>query len=61
MVHCIDALLHHSKTVVIGKKYPDFRGVPERLRDDWVLVDFVRITDGGSKNGNYDDICWEAA
>lgn len=37
---------------------PDFRSMPERLRDDQVLVDFVRITDDGSKNDNYHGICW---
>lgn len=58
MVHCIDAVLDHAKTVVIGNKDPDFGSVPERLRDDQVLVDFVRITDDGRKNGNYDGICW---
>jgi len=25
MAHCIDALLDHAKTVVIGNKDPDFR------------------------------------
>ena len=32
--------------------------MPEGLRDDRVLMDFVRITNNGSKNGNYDGICW---
>ena len=58
MVDGIDAVLDHAQTVVIGNKDPDFRSVPERLRDDQVLVDFVRITDDGRKNGNYDGICW---
>jgi len=43
---------------VIGNEDPDFRSVPERLRDDQVIVDLVRITENGSKNGNYDGICW---
>ncbi len=58
MVHCIDALLDYAKTVVIGNTDPDFRSVNKRLRDDWVLVDFVRMTNDGRKNGNYDGICW---
>lgn len=58
MVDCIDAVLDHAQTVVIGNKDPDFRNVPERLRDDQVLVDFVRITDGKRNNGKYDGICW---
>ena len=58
MVSDIDAVLDHAQTVVIGNKDPDFRNVPERLREDQVLVDFVRITDGRSENGKYDGICW---
>ena len=58
MVDGIDAVLDHAQTVVIGNKDPDFRSVSERLRDGQVLVDFVRITDGRSKNGKYDGICW---
>jgi GDP-mannose 6-dehydrogenase len=58
MVHDIDAVLNHAETVVIGNKDPDFCGVPERLRQGQVLVDFVRIIEKGSKNGNYDGICW---
>lgn len=58
MVDCVDAVLDHAQTVVIGNKDPDFRTVPGRLRDDQVLVDFVRIVDGKSTNGKYDGICW---
>jgi GDP-mannose 6-dehydrogenase len=58
MVGDIDAVLNHAQTVVIGNKDPDFKGVPERLQEGQVLVDFVRIVEGRSKNGNYDGICW---
>jgi GDP-mannose 6-dehydrogenase len=58
MVGDIDAVLAHAETVVIGNKDPDFNGVPERLRKGQLLVDFVRIIEGRSKNGNYDGICW---
>jgi GDP-mannose 6-dehydrogenase len=58
MVGDIDAVLNHAETVVIGNKDPDFGRVPERLRAGQFLVDFVRITEGGSANGNYDGICW---
>ena len=57
MVSDIDAVLSHAQTVVIGNKDPDFQTVPERLRDDQSLVDFVRIIEGRS-NGKYDGICW---
>jgi GDP-mannose 6-dehydrogenase len=58
MVNDIDAVLNHAQTVVIGNKDPDFLTVPGRLRDDQLLVDFVRITDRRSKEGKYDGICW---
>jgi GDP-mannose 6-dehydrogenase len=58
MVGDIDAVLEHAQTVVIGNKDPDFKAVPERLREDQFLVDFVRVVEEGSKNGNYEGICW---
>jgi GDP-mannose 6-dehydrogenase len=58
MVGDIDAVLHHAETIVLGNKDPDFRQVPERLGDNQTLVDFVRIIEGRSMNGNYDGICW---
>ena len=58
MVSSIDAVLSHAQTVVIGNKDPEFQGVPHRLSDNQVLVDFVRIIDSRSDNGNYEGICW---
>ncbi|HEY6770502.1 MAG TPA: nucleotide sugar dehydrogenase [Candidatus Sulfotelmatobacter sp.] len=58
MVGDIDAVLDHAETVVVGNHDPEFRSVPERLRSHQMLVDFVRITQGRSSNGNYDGICW---
>jgi GDP-mannose 6-dehydrogenase len=58
MVGDIDAVLNHAETIVIGNKDPDFAEVPGRVREGQVLVDFVRVIDGRSKNGKYDGICW---
>jgi GDP-mannose 6-dehydrogenase len=58
MVSNIDAVLSHAQAVVVGNQDPEFRSVPSQLRDDQVLVDFVRITDQRSVNGKYDGICW---
>jgi GDP-mannose 6-dehydrogenase len=57
MVASADSVLEHAQAVVIGTKDPDFCNVPNRLREDQVLVDFVRVTDKMSKGG-YDGICW---
>jgi GDP-mannose 6-dehydrogenase len=58
MVDDVDAVLNHAQTVVIGNRDPDFRAIPARLREDQFLVDFVRITDRRSDDGNYTGICW---
>jgi GDP-mannose 6-dehydrogenase len=58
MVTNIDAVLAHAQTILIGNQDPDFRNVPGRLRNDQLLVDFVRISDRRSEKGKYDGICW---
>ncbi len=58
MVPGVDEVLNHAETVVIGNNDPEFRCVPDRLRDGQCLVDFVRITNRRSENGKYDGICW---
>lgn len=58
MVGNMDAALAHGQTIVIGNKDPEFQKVPQSLRADQVLVDFVRITDRRSEEGKYDGICW---
>ena len=58
MVDDVDAVLKHAQTVVIGNNDPEFRQVPERLREDQYLVDFIRVLPGKSQNGKYDGICW---
>jgi len=58
MVDRIETVLEHAETVVIGNKDPEFKNVPEQLRDNQLLVDFVRIHDQRSTNGKYHGICW---
>jgi len=58
MVDHVDAILDHAETIVIGNKDPEFRNVPDQLRDGQSIVDFVRIGDRRSGNGKYDGICW---
>ena len=58
MVETVETVLDFAQTVVIGNKDPDFRMVPDKLRDGQSIVDFVRITDRRSDNGKYDGICW---
>ena len=58
MAESMDAVLAHAQTIVIGNNDPDFAQVPEQLHSDQYLVDFVRITERRSEDGNYDGICW---
>lgn len=58
MVDKIDSVLEHAETIVIGNRDPEFQTVPTRVRADQVIVDFVRISNSRSANGNYDGICW---
>ena len=58
MVDNIEAVLSHAQTIIVGNRAPEFQSVLDRLREDQVLIDFVRITDRRSNNGNYEGICW---
>ncbi len=58
MVDGIDGVLDHAQTVVIGTKDPEFQQVLARMRDDQVMVDFVRIAKRVSEEGTCDGICW---
>ncbi|MBL4852248.1 MAG: UDP-glucose/GDP-mannose dehydrogenase family protein [Gammaproteobacteria bacterium] len=58
MVGSIDDVLEHGRTIVIGNGDKDFTSVMDRLKDDQVIVDLVRITQDRSKEGRYDGICW---
>ncbi|NOZ36667.1 MAG: UDP-glucose/GDP-mannose dehydrogenase family protein [Gammaproteobacteria bacterium] len=58
MVSSIDDVLAHGRTIVIGNGDKQFTSVLDRLKDDQVIVDLVRITQDRSKEGRYDGICW---
>ena len=58
MADNIETVLEHAEVVVIGNKEADFVSVPGRMREDQVLVDFVRIGTSRSEAGKYDGICW---
>jgi GDP-mannose 6-dehydrogenase len=58
IVDGIDGVLDHAQTIVIGSKEPEFEQVRARMRDDQVMVDFVRIANRRSEEGKYDGICW---
>jgi GDP-mannose 6-dehydrogenase len=58
MVDSIDEAVGGAEVVVIGNGDPDFRHVPDRLREDQHIVDLVRISQNVRTHGSYDGICW---
>ena len=58
MVEDIGAVFDHGQTIVIGNNDPDFHSVLQRLRNHQCVVDFVRVTNPRSEDGQYDGICW---
>ena len=58
MTDKMEDVLEFGKTIVVGNNANEFHGVLEKLRDDQVMVDFVRITGQRSKKGKYEGICW---
>jgi GDP-mannose 6-dehydrogenase len=58
MVDSLGAVLQHAETIVIGHKEAEFEKVPQLLQQGQSVVDFVRISRNGNKNGAYDGICW---
>jgi GDP-mannose 6-dehydrogenase len=58
MVENLESVLRHAETIVIGHKDTEFEKIPQLLRPGQSLVDFVRISKDGNRNGAYDGICW---
>ena len=58
MVASLEEVLGHAEVVVIGNGADEFSTIFDRLRDDQVVVDLVRVD--GMLNGDfrYDGICW---
>lgn len=58
MAEDVDTVLRECQTIVIGNNDPEFQKVPARLKDDQMLIDFVRITRERSCNGKYRGFSW---
>jgi GDP-mannose 6-dehydrogenase len=57
MVETMEEVLEFAETIVIGNAAAEFREVPQRVREDQLIVDLVRI--GAARSGgHYDGICW---
>jgi GDP-mannose 6-dehydrogenase len=58
MVESLDEIYAHAETLVVGNGSEEFHDVLERASAEQVVVDLVRISDGLSREGIYDGICW---
>jgi len=57
MSETIDDVLNSADVIVIGNNDPAFKSVVDRLRDDQMLIDLVRISERSSA-GSYEGFCW---
>jgi GDP-mannose 6-dehydrogenase len=58
MVSSIDEVLANSKTIVVGNKAKEFQTITERIREDQVIIDLVRIKEKFPQSKQYEGICW---
>jgi GDP-mannose 6-dehydrogenase len=57
MCATIDEVVAKSDVVIVGNKADEFRQMENKLNEDQVLIDLVRIFDKKSE-GSYQGICW---
>ncbi len=58
MVNSIEEILDHAETIIIGNGDSEFPTIIDRVKDNQVIVDFVRISTDASREDRYDGICW---
>ena len=58
MVDTMDDVLAFAETIVIGNGSEEFQGIFNRVNDQQVVVDLVRITKDKRSQDQYDGICW---
>jgi GDP-mannose 6-dehydrogenase len=57
-VQSISELLEFAECVVIGNSDSEFRDIPERVSEEQIVVDLVRVDSTRESGGNYQGICW---
>jgi GDP-mannose 6-dehydrogenase len=59
MCNSMEEVLTKSEVIVIGNKAPEFRNVPQRARQEQIIIDLVRIIEPPAKSkADYQGICW---
>lgn len=58
MVESVDDVLRDCEVIVIGNKDAHYENVPERARDDQIVIDLVRIDKERITGGGYNGLSW---
>ncbi len=58
MVKSINEVLSFAETVVIGNNASEFKNVFNKIKEEQVVVDLIRIIDSTKSKDQYDGICW---
>ena len=58
MVETMDEVLQVSETIVVGNGSKEFKNVLDKVSENQVVVDLVRIENENSTTDQYDGICW---
>jgi GDP-mannose 6-dehydrogenase len=59
LIQDLKELVSHADIIVIGSKIPELETLWPMVREDQVIIDFVRVTpNDGIKGGNYQGISW---
>jgi GDP-mannose 6-dehydrogenase len=54
----VKEVIDSADVLIIGNKAEEFREIESQLRSDQLVIDLVRLFDGGLKQGAYEGICW---
>jgi len=59
MCSSMEKVLRDSEVLVIGNNSQEFRKIPGLMREDQIIIDLARITDGKNETkSKYEGICW---
>lgn len=58
MVNSIEEVIDHAETIIIGNSDSEFSSIMDRVKENQVIVDFVRVKADASHEDRYDGICW---
>jgi GDP-mannose 6-dehydrogenase len=58
MVSSVAEVLSWSEVIVVGNKSKEFSEISDLIREDQILIDFVRIKEKPSHVKHYHGICW---